>query len=324
MSETVAAAPSPLRAPHTAPPPPATPPPTTFSAAALWHECILQLRLSLPISLSYMLGYVVLLTSQVLVGRISAASLAAASLGMVYGNTTGMAVIIGLTSACETLASQAFGAGNLPRVGAVAQRASAVLLAVCLPCGAAWLAAGPALRLLGQDEATVQLASTYIRLQLPGLPCAAVYEVLKRTLQSVGVAGPQVAIGVAAVVANAALGAVLVWGTPLGFLGAPLALSASQALQLALALLYIRRHREAHAAARALRAAWRRTVAGGAGWFGFGDERGTGGGAAEAERDAAGLAAAAAAEHRAIDLTPLDGSGGGSISSSANSGSGRQ
>ena len=280
------------------------PPPfwRAFGAAELLHESLLQVRLSLPISASYLLNYVVLLTSQALVGHISGAALAAASLATIYGNATGMALIIGLTSACETLASQAYGAGNLPRVGAVAQRACAVMLAVCLPVGAAWLAAGPALRLLGQDEETVALAATYIRLQLFGLPAVAVYEVLKRALQSVGVATPQVAIGCAAVVTNAALGAALVWASPLGFLGAPLALSASQVLMLALVLLYIREHRRLHVALRAWQAAWRRVV-GGSGGGGIG-------GGLDGERDVTSLAAAAVAAEQAVDARPLDSSGG--------------
>ena len=265
-----------------------------LGTAALWRECLLQIRLSLPISVAYLLGFALQLTSQIIVGHISASALAASSLATVYGNASGMAVIIGLTSACETLASQAFGAGNLPRVGAVAQRASAVMLAVCVPCGAAWLFAGPALRLMGQDEATVLLAAGCIRLQLPGLPAVAVYEVLKRALQSVGVSGPQVVIGVVAVVFNAVLGVALVYGTPLGFFGAPLALSVSQTLMLALALLYIRGHRRIHAVTNAWRAAWRRITGGGG--------KGNNGGS---ERDGASLAAAAAAA--AVDLRPLDG-----------------
>lgn len=284
---------SPVAPPGT---PAATPP--ALSAAALWRECRLQVRLSLPISLSYLLGFGVQLTSQVIVGHISASALAAASLATIYANATGMACVIGLTSACETLASQAYGAGNLPRVGAVAQRASAVMLAVCVPVAALWLLAGPALRALGQDAGTVALAEAYIRLQLPGLPAVAVYEVLKRTLQSVDVAGPQVAIGCVALAANAALGAALVYGTPLGFLGAPLALSASQVLTLALMLLYIRDHRRVNSALRGARAAWQHAVGGSGG----------GGGG---ERDVASLAAAAAAADQDVDLRQLDSGVGG-------------
>lgn len=277
-----------------------------YGSAVLWRECVTQIALSLPISLTYLLSFALQLTSQVLVGHISASALAAASLGTVYANASGMAVIIGLTSACETLASQAFGAGNLPRVGVVAQRASAVLLAVCVPCGVAWLAAGPALRSLGQDEETVALTATYIRMQLPGLPAIAVYEVYKRTLQSVGVSAPQVVIGCAAVLLNLVVGTILVYFTPLGFLGAPLALSGSQMLMAAMILLYIRWHRRIHAALRAAQRVWRRLFGGGCRRRGgdAGEERGGG-----SERDAAGLAAAAS--DLAVDIRPLDGGGAG-------------
>ena len=274
-----------------------------YGSAVRWRECVTQMGLSLPISLTYLLSFALQLTSQVLVGHISASALAAASLGTVYANASGMAVIIGLTSACETLASQAFGAGNLPRVGVVAQRASAVLLAVCVPCGVAWLAAGPALRSLGQDEETVALTATYIRMQLPGLPAIAVYEVYKRTLQSVGVSAPQVVIGCAAVLLNLVVGTILVYFTPLGFLGAPLALSGSQMLMAAMILLYVRWHRRIHAALRAAQRARRRLF--GDGCCRRGGERGESG--AGSERDAAGLAAAAS--DLAVDIRPLDGGG---------------
>ena len=290
--------------------------PGGLGAAALLRECLLQVRLSLPISAAYLLSFALQLTSQIMVGHISAPALAAASLATVYGNASGMAVVIGLTSACETLASQAFGAGNLPRVGAVAQRASAVMLAVCVPCGAAWLAAGPALRAMGQDEATVALATGYIRLQLPGLPAVAVYEVLKRVLQSVDVSGPQVVIGAIAVAFNVALGALLVFATPMGFFGAPLAMSMSQVLMLVLVLLYIRAHRRIHAAARSWQAAWGRIANGSGG--GSGGSGGGGGG----EQDSAGLAAAAAAANGAVDLRTLDGSSGVGVSSGSGGASG--
>ena len=217
----------------------------------LLAECRLLISLATPICLTYLVNFAMLLTSQSIVGHISADALAAASLATVFCNATGLAVLIGLTSGCETLCSQAFGAGNLPRVGVIMQRGCAVALAVCVPVSAAWLSAGPMLRALGQDEATVALAESYAALQVLGLPAVACYEVLKRGLQCVSVATPQVAIAGAALVVNAALGAGLVYGTPLGLLGAPIALAVTQWLMLGLAIAYIRTHRRVHTFVRA-------------------------------------------------------------------------
>ena len=130
------------------------------------------------------------------------------------------------------------------------QRGCAVALAVCVPVAAAWMSAGPMLRALGQDESTVALAASYAALQVLGLPAVACYEVIKRALQCVSVATPQVAIAGAALVFNAALGAALVYGTPLGLLGAPISLAATQWLMLVLAVAYIRAHRSVHTLVR--------------------------------------------------------------------------
>ena len=57
----------------------------------------------------------------------------AAGLATMLANVTGFSIGIGLLTAFDSLGSQAFGAGNLPRVGVLLQRSFVALASVCVP-----------------------------------------------------------------------------------------------------------------------------------------------------------------------------------------------
>jgi 16S rRNA (cytosine967-C5)-methyltransferase len=81
-----------------------------------------------------------------------------------FANAFGNSIILGSAQAVDTLAAQAFGAANYPRVGLIAQRGIAVSLAFCFPVALAWYNAGPLLKSLGQAEDVTDLCSGYLRL----------------------------------------------------------------------------------------------------------------------------------------------------------------
>jgi Na+-driven multidrug efflux pump len=93
------------------------------------------LLLAYPIIGSYMLQLGLGLVNVLAVGRLGVVELDGAALGQLLANITGMSVVFGLLMAMDTLAPQAIGAGNIERVGVLAQRGAVYfhLLSWCVP-----------------------------------------------------------------------------------------------------------------------------------------------------------------------------------------------
>ena len=239
--------------------PPPTPPPSLARRAlallrvptAAADEFLLLAALALPVILTYLLGFAQSVIGQVLVGHVSAEALAAATLANMLCNALGMSVIIGCSSACDTLASQAFGARNLARVGHVSQRGVAVGLALCVPVSVGFLFAGDLLGALGQDAGVVELAGEYIKVLIFAMPALVTFEVVKKHLTNIGAPGVPLVITGIGTATNLASGIGLVFYTPLGYLGAPVALVIGAYVMLGTSLAYFRFHRALHAAMRA-------------------------------------------------------------------------
>jgi Na+-driven multidrug efflux pump len=219
--------------------------------AAAADEFIVLATLALPIILTYLLGFLQAVIGQMLVGHVSAEALAAAQLSNMMMNALGMSVIIGCSSAVDTLASQAFGARNLPRVGHVLQRGVTVSFALCVPVSVLFLFAGDVLGALGQDPGVVELAGEYIKVLIAAIPALCAFEVVKKFLTNVGAPSVPLVLTVLGTLVNLVSGIFLVYFTPLGFLGAPVALVIGSYVMLGASVAYLRGHRAVHAAMRA-------------------------------------------------------------------------
>ena len=236
-----------------------------MSAAALVRRALLFARaapadadeflalaaIALPVILTYLTGFAQAMIGLILVGHVDATSLAAATLANMLCNALGMSIVIGCSSACDTLASQAFGARNLARIGHVSQRGAAVGLALCVPVAVLFVFSGLLLRALGQDEAVVGLASDYIRWLLIGMPALCAFEVLKKHLTNIGLPNVPLALTVLGTLVNLGAGVGLVFYTPLGFHGAPLANGIGAYTMLGAGVLYFRSHRRVNSALKA-------------------------------------------------------------------------
>lgn len=222
--------------------------------AELWTEFRLQSSLAIPVIATFCLNFSLQLISQITVGRLGAASLAAAALGNMFCAAFGFSILWGCAAASDTLCSQAFGAKNYPRVGIVSQRGFAIISCMCLPVALVWWNAAPIFRALGQSEEVVVLAVPYVRVLLIGLLPMTAYEVGKRHLQSLGIMMPSVAIGAIAIACNLVLSPSLVYGTRLGFLGAPAATATANWLMCICQTVYFRNHRAINGIARSVKA----------------------------------------------------------------------
>jgi Na+-driven multidrug efflux pump len=83
-----------------------------------------------------------------------------------------------------TLASHAFGAGNMARAGMLLQQQYLLhLVAVCLPIALLWLNAEPVLLAMGQPASISALAGEFLRWRVPALPFYALMRNLEWFMQ---------------------------------------------------------------------------------------------------------------------------------------------
>jgi Na+-driven multidrug efflux pump len=156
-----------------------------------------------------------------------------AGMGFMFGNVTGISLIVGFGTGLTPLASQAFGAGNFRRVGDLLQRQILMhVLLVCAPVTLVWLYAEQILLFFQQPAEISALTGDFLRWRIAALPFIALQGDLETVLQC---AQAPVLPRTLLYAASAALNGVLFWlfiggegepGSPrlgMGFVGAPCA-----------------------------------------------------------------------------------------------------
>ncbi|GLB43702.1 putative multidrug oligosaccharidyl-lipid polysaccharide flippase [Lyophyllum shimeji] len=196
---------------------------------------------ALPVFLSQLLEFSLVIVEVVSVGHISTASLAGVSLGSMTASVTGLSVLQGITSALDTLLPSAFTSTQPQLVGLWAQRMWLVVCFALLPILATWLNAERILLVLRQEPEIARLAALYLRWFSFGLPAFAFNCISRRYFQSQGLFAVQNHIIMIVAPINVLLNYLLVWGpksTRLGFIGAPIASSLSFTFISILSIIY--------------------------------------------------------------------------------------
>nr|XP_046259015.1 multidrug and toxin extrusion protein 1-like isoform X2 [Scatophagus argus] len=154
-------------------------------------------------------------------------------------NITGISIGTGLSSTCDTLISQTYGSGNLKRVGVILQRGILILLLACFPCWAILINTEPLLLAIKQSPEVASLCQLYVKIFMPGLPAAFMYQLQVKYLQNQGIMWPQVVTGAAGNVFNAAINFIFLYSLDLGVAGSAAANAISQYLLALFLYLYI-------------------------------------------------------------------------------------
>jgi len=123
-----------------------------------------------PLALSQLMVFFLEILNFIFIGHLNdAKSLAAIGLGNMLCNIFAFALALGMTSALETLASQAYGARNYHLAGVYLTRAEAILTVLFIPLTAFLFFAAPMLKALGQDHEVSDLTGIYVRWALPAI-----------------------------------------------------------------------------------------------------------------------------------------------------------
>lgn len=209
-------------------------------------EFFIILTLCGPVVLTYLVGFLQAIVSQILVGHLGAAALASSTLANMFANALGNSIIIGTTSASDTLISQAFGARNFRRIGIITQRGIAVGFVLGIPIGLLWWNSDILLQALDQPPEVIELSHWYIRVLLAGVPAAIIFESIKKHFINIGLTTLPLLITFIGTVINLLAGYSLVYHSPLGVFGAPTGLVMGQWGMVIAIILYIKYHRSIH------------------------------------------------------------------------------
>lgn len=149
------------------------------------------------------------------------------------------APVQGLATSLDTLCAQAYGSGHKHLVGLQLQRMTAFLLLLLIPIAVVWLNAESILAALIPERRSAELAASYLRIVLLGTPAMVCFEGGKRFVQAQGLFHATTYVLLVVAPLNVLLSWLLVWQLGLGFIGAPIAVAATQNLMPLLLFLYV-------------------------------------------------------------------------------------
>ncbi|KAL8281045.1 hypothetical protein RQP46_006403 [Phenoliferia psychrophenolica] len=193
------------------------------------QELWLLAKMSFPTALSYALQNSLQSLSVVIVGHLGPAELSAAAFSYMLAMCTGWCVALGGTTAVDTLASVVYTSPSARRtdVGVILQRCLLCLGALFVPFGVLWWYIHPVLLLLGQTEELAVNCQAFLRILVFGAPGYIAFESVKKYLQVQGIMHASTMVLAFTSPLNVLLNYLLIYRTDLGFLGAPLATSAT-------------------------------------------------------------------------------------------------
>jgi MATE family multidrug resistance protein len=227
------------------------------------------IRLALPV-IVVQLGIMLMGTvDTAMLGRVSAAALASASLAHIV-SITFLYFGAGVLASLDPLVSQAFGAGDRAAVGSHLQRGLVLAVALAVPLSLPMIDLGPLLRALGEPLAVAAGAALYTRLLILGNLPFLLFYVLRQSLQAMSIVRPALAAAVAGNLVNGLTNYALIfgrWGCPrLGAPGSAVATAAARWVMFLWLLLAARRQLRERAPGVRLWRGWQALAAAARDW----------------------------------------------------------
>ncbi|CAN0365766.1 unnamed protein product [Lampetra planeri] len=196
--------------------------------------------LAVPVTVSSFLIFCISMVSTIFCGHLGKIELDSVMLASAVLNITAIAVGVGMSLACDTLMSQAYGAKNLHEVGVILQRGIIILMLSCCPCWALFLNIRPFLLIIGQDPEVARLASLYVLICIPALPAIFLHQLESKYLQNQSITMPQVYTGLLMNGFNALFNYIFIYVMDMGVPGSAVAYVISTYSQTTLLFIYIR------------------------------------------------------------------------------------
>uniref|UniRef100_A0A8D0D1F7 Multidrug and toxin extrusion protein n=1 Tax=Sander lucioperca TaxID=283035 RepID=A0A8D0D1F7_SANLU len=201
------------------------------------HELVQLLKLAGPVIISQLMVFMISFVSTVFCGHLGKTELAAVALSISVRRLS--LILSGFELYPSTCFMQTYGSGNLKRVGVILQRGVLILLLACFPCWAILINTEPILLAVKQSPEVASIAQLYVKIFMPSLPAAFMYQLQGRYLQNQGIIWPQVVTGVIANILNAIINYIFLYCLDLGVAGSAAANAISQYLLAVILFAYI-------------------------------------------------------------------------------------
>ncbi|GAB2245302.1 hypothetical protein Droror1_Dr00000795 [Drosera rotundifolia] len=189
------------------------------------EEAKQQVLFSLPLIVTNGSYYLIPLVSVMFAGHLGELDLAGSTLANSWSTVTGIAFMVGLSGALETLCGQGFGAELYRLLGIYLQSACIISIFFSVLVAVVWWYTEPILTLLHQNYEISKAAAVYMKYFIPGIFACGLLENILRFLQTQSVVMPLVVCSLLPLILHIAVTYVLVHLTGLGYKGAPLAAS---------------------------------------------------------------------------------------------------
>ncbi|KIM30491.1 hypothetical protein M408DRAFT_66438 [Serendipita vermifera MAFF 305830] len=195
-----------------------------------WKELKTLGAYTLPVFGTHVLEYSLSIAPVVSIGHISTDALAAVTLGTMTASVTGFSIIVGFSTALDTMLPSAWTSGTPSLVGLLTIRMTVIMAMVVVPIVALWMNAETILLTLRQEPEIAHLAGIYLKWFTLGLPAYAANAILSTAYSHSGLFTIPTRVLFIVAPTNILLNYLLVWGPPwirLGFIGAPIATAIS-------------------------------------------------------------------------------------------------
>ncbi|KAK8714637.1 hypothetical protein V6N13_041988 [Hibiscus sabdariffa] len=199
-----------------------------------------QLWLSAPLIGESLLLYCLQLISVMFVGHLGAIALSSASLATSFAAILAFNLLMGMSTALETLCGQSYGAKQYRMLGTHTQRAMVVLSLITVPLAIVLANTASILAALGQDPEISLAAGIYARFMIPTLFAYAILQCVLRFLRTQNNIFPMVLSSGITTLIHIFMCWALVFGVGLGSKGAALAGSVSYWINVLMLGFYIK------------------------------------------------------------------------------------
>ena len=199
-------------------------------------------KLAWPTALASFLEQFTFTVSLFFVGHIDGyADLALESTGLAVSiiNVTAFSVAIGMSTAIDTLGSQAYGAKNYRKVGVMLQRGICALALILVLIYALWANIESLLHILHQPPCAIELTKQYIQIYMAAVPALYLFIVLQKYLQVQNIVLPFIATALTMNITSAILHYLFIYVANMGVRGAALAVVIALYSSLSLLILII-------------------------------------------------------------------------------------
>ncbi|XP_030078257.1 multidrug and toxin extrusion protein 2 isoform X1 [Microcaecilia unicolor] len=165
------------------------------------------------IQILHLLPFVI---SAIFCGHLGKLELDSYAMATIILRTCGTYVGTGLSLACDTLISQAYGSRNLKEIGFLLQRGILILLLSCFPCWAIFINTKAILLLFGQDPELARQTDVLVLILIPAVPALFINQLLEKYLRNQNIIVPQIVSGFAASILSVTLNSLCVYVLKLG------------------------------------------------------------------------------------------------------------